>query len=267
MLDEIPLVTLLALIGVAFVAGWVDSVVGGGGLIQLPSLLLALPADTPPPSILGTNKISSAAGTLVATLTYVTRVTVHWSTVLPLVVGAYAGSTAGSWLAQFLPRALVTPIVLAALIGVGWYTWRRPALGRESRVGTRDARHHAKAAAIGLVVGGYDGILGPGTGSFFVIGLVAVLGYGFLEATAKAKIANLTTNIASILVFGLNGYLLVGLGLCMAAANLTGGLIGARMAVRHGNGFVRVVFLVVIGALIAKLGADLVIELIGHLGR
>ncbi|TDT32912.1 sulfite exporter TauE/SafE family protein [Naumannella halotolerans] len=266
-LDQLPLVTLIALIGVAFVAGWVDSVVGGGGLIQLPSLLIALPEDTPTPSILATNKISSAAGTLIATITYLSKIKVHWGVVLPLVIGSATGAASGSWLAQFVPKEVFTPVVLVALIAVGLYTWRRPALGMTGRVGERGPSHYLIAGGIGLVIGAYDGVLGPGTGSFFVIALVALLGYGFLEATAKAKIANLTTNLASIAVFGATGYLLVGLGLVMAAANLTGGLIGARMALRYGNGFVRIVFLVVVGALICKLGWDVawqVIELIGR---
>lgn len=245
-IDQIPLLAVVLLVVVAFAAGWIDSVVGGGGLIQVPALLLTLPSDTPTPSILGTNKMSSVAGTLVATAVYLRKVRVHWGTVAPLVVGAFAGSSAGSWLAQFVPRAVFTPIVLCAVIGVGYYTWRRPNLGLERRADTPRRGHYLLAGLIGLVVGSYDGILGPGTGSFFVIALVALLGYGFLEATAMAKLANLTTNIASIIVFGAGGYLLVALGLWMAAANLTGGLLGSAMAVRYGNGFVRRVFLIVI---------------------
>lgn len=256
----VPAHVLAALVAAAFVAGWVDAVVGGGGLIQLPSLLLGLPKDIPSPFVLGTNKISSAAGTLTATITYARRVAIDWRTAIPLVVSAYAGSTLGSSLARLIPKAALTPIVLVALVVVGAYTLLRPELGLVHQQKHSGFRHYASTAAIGLGVGCYDGILGPGTGSFFVILMVAVLGYGFLEASAKAKLANLATNVASILVFGLHGELLVTLGLCMAAANLAGGLLGARTAISRGNGFVRTVFLVVVGALILKLGYDTAVQ-------
>lgn len=251
---------LAALVLAAFVAGWVDSVVGGGGLIQLPALVVGLPADASTPEILGTNKLSSVAGTLVATLTYLRKIRVPVGMVLPLVVAAFAGSAAGSSVARFIPRDLLTPVVLVAVVTVGAYTWFRPTMGR-----THEDRHTGwartwRSALIGVVIGFYDGVLGPGTGSFFVIAIVAFLGFGFLQGTVAAKLANLTTNIASILVFGLHGEVLWIIGGCMAVANLTGGYIGARMAMRHGNEFIRVVFLVVIGILAVKLAWDTVVQ-------
>ncbi|EYT64478.1 membrane protein [Dietzia sp. UCD-THP] len=250
---------LAALVLAAFVAGWVDSVVGGGGLIQLPALVVGLPADASTPEILGTNKLSSVAGTLVASATYLRRIRVPVGMVLPLVVAAFAGSAAGSSVARFIPRDLLTPVVLAAVIVVGAYTWFRPTMGR-----THENRYTGwariwRSALIGLVIGFYDGVLGPGTGSFFVIAIVAFLGFGFLQGTVAAKLANLTTNIASILVFGIHGEVLWIIGGCMAVANLTGGFIGAKMAMRHGNEFIRVVFLVVIGILAVKLAWDTVV--------
>ncbi|WP_114559315.1 sulfite exporter TauE/SafE family protein [Desertihabitans aurantiacus] len=255
---DIALHVVLLLVGVAFLAGWVDAVVGGGGLIQLPALLLALPSDTSVPEISGTNKVSSVAGTAVATLTYLRKVRPDWAVVVPLVVAAFAGSALGAQLVRLLPRDAFTPIVLVALVAVGVYTVRRPQLGLE-----HDVRHSGfasvwRSAAIGGGVGVYDGFLGPGTGSFFVILVVAVLGYGFLQATAKAKLANLTTNLAAIGVLAWHGQVLWLLGVLMAAANLTGAFIGARMALRHGSGFVRRVFLVVVGAMILRLGWDTV---------
>lgn len=240
----------------AFVAGWVDAVVGGGGLIQLPALLIGLPTDTPTAHILGTNKISSVAGTLTATLTYSRRIALHVPTLIPLVLSAFAGSAAGAAMARLIPKAALTPIVLVALIAVGLFTVLRPQLGlvhQPTHAGTGEI---VRTAAIGASVGLYDGILGPGTGSFFVIAMVAVLGYGFLEASAKAKIANLTTNLAAISVFGLNGEILWGIGVLMALANLAGGWLGAHTALRNGSAFVRKVFLLVIGALVIKLTYD-----------
>lgn len=258
---DLSALTLALLVLAAFAAGWVDAVVGGGGLLQLPALLIGLPPDTPPASVLGTNKVSSIFGTATSSVTYARKIRPDWRTVLPLVVAAAIGSACGAELAKYLPRTYFTPIVLIALIGVGLYTWRRPQLGLTSHRRHTGRAHYGWTAAIGLGVGVYDGFLGPGTGSFFVILLVGVLGYGFLEASAKAKIANLATNLAAIIVFALHGSVLWALGLTMGAANLLGGLLGARMALKHGNAFVRKVFLLVVAALILKLGYDTIQQL------
>lgn len=249
--------TLVAgLVLAAFVAGWVDAVVGGGGLIQLPALLIGLPSDTPTAHVLGTNKISSVAGTLTAAITYARRIGLHLPTLVPLVLSAFVGSAAGAAMARLIPKAALTPIVLVALIAVGLYTVLRPQLGLVHAPRHTGVGQAVRTAAIGGSIGLYDGILGPGTGSFFVIAMVGILGYGFLEASAKAKIANLTTNIAAITVFGLNGEVLWGIGALMAVANLSGGWLGARTALRNGNAFVRKVFLIVVSALVVKLAVD-----------
>lgn len=253
---ELSTLTLVLLIGAAFVAGWVDAVVGGGGLIQLPALLTALPADTSTSTVLGTNKIASAAGTAVSSWTYVRRITPIAATAIPLVLCALAGSTLGAGLATFVPKPWLSPIVLVALIAVGLYTLLRPAMGLV-HAPTHDGRAHVlRSGGIGAVIGVYDGILGPGTGSFFIIAMVALLGYGFLEASVHAKLANLTTNIGALLVFGLQGEVWWMLGGLMALANVLGGFLGARLAIRLGSRFVRVVFLVVTGALAVRLAAD-----------
>jgi uncharacterized membrane protein YfcA len=257
---DLSALTLTALIVAAFVAGWVDAVVGGGGLIQLPALLIGLPSNTPPAVILGTNKISSFCGTATSSLTYALKIPLDWWTVAPLVIASAAGSAVGASLAKLLPKDAFTPIVLAALIGVGIYVRRRPQLGMVSVRKHPGRGHYGWTALIGLVVGAYDGFLGPGTGSFFVILLVGVLGYGFLEASATAKIANLVTNLSAIVVFGLSGSVLWGLGLMMGAANLMGGYLGARTAIRRGSSFVRKVFLIVLSGLIIKLSYDVVVQ-------
>ena len=255
---DLPLLTLVLLIAVAFAAGWVDAVVGGGGLVQLPALLIGLPPGTEPAAVLGTNKLSSVWGTATSSITYARRVRPDWRTILPLAVSAALGSAGGAQLAKLLPAEAFTPIVLAALVGVGLYTWRRPQLGLVSAVRHSGRAHYGRTALIGVVIGAYDGFLGPGTGSFFVIALVGVLGYGFLEASAKAKIANLVTNLAALGVFAVHGTVLWGLGLSMGAANLLGGYVGARTAIARGNGFVRRVFLAVVAALALKLAYDIV---------
>lgn len=258
LLDTLPVgvPALLALPGAALVAGWVDAVVGGGGLIQLPALLIGLPASTPVPTVAGTNKVSAVFGTAVAAATYGRRMRLDARTVVPLVLCAAAGSALGARAVHTVPRVWFTPLVFAAVVVVGVITLRRPAFGLVTHLRHSGRGHAARAAAIGLVIGGYDGLIGPGTGTFFVMALVAVLGYSFLEATALTKLANLTTNLAAIAVFATHGTMLWTLGLPMAAANLLGGFVGASMAVRHGSGFVRRVFLVVLAVLAVKLGVD-----------
>ena len=155
------------LILAAFGAGWVDAVVGGGGLVQLPALLIRF-LSTPPATILGTNKISSVWGTATSSITYAIKIRPDWRTVLPLVLSAAVGSVLGAQAAKLLPKEYFTPIVLVVLIAVGAYTWRRPQLGLISQRKHDGRAHYGLTAAIGLVVGGYDGFLGPGTGSFFV---------------------------------------------------------------------------------------------------
>jgi uncharacterized membrane protein YfcA len=259
---QIGTATLVVLVLVAFAAGWVDAVVGGGGLIQLPALLIGLPDSTPPASILGTNKVSSVWGTATSSVLYAVKVGPDWRSVVPLVVGSSVGSALGAQAARVLPREVFTPIVLVALVGVGLYTWRRPELGLITQRRHVGRRHYLLTLVIGLAVGAYDGILGPGTGSFFVILLVGVLGWGFLDASAQAKIANLVTNLSAIAVFAASGAVLWQLGLMMGAANLVGGFLGARTAISKGNTFVRKVFLIVVAALVVRLAYDTVQQLV-----
>ncbi|MFT3861588.1 sulfite exporter TauE/SafE family protein [Micropruina sp.] len=260
---ELPLLTLALLVAASFVAGWVDAVVGGGGLIQLPALLIGLPSDTPVATIAGTNKIPSLVGTLTAGATYLRSIRVDWGLAWPLLLMAAAGSWTGAQLTHFLPRQHFTPLVLFAVVSVGLYTWRTPHLGLHSAVKHTGNDARLRMAAIGLVVGAWDGFIGPGTGTFFVIALVSVIGHDFLASSALAKLANLTTNASAIVAFAITGNLLWGLGLAMGVANLTGGFLGARTALTRGNGFVRQVFLMVVGALALKLAWDTWVSYVG----
>jgi uncharacterized protein len=250
--------TLVLLIAVAFVAGWVDAVSGGGGLLQLPTLLIVLPEATPVEA-LATNKTSSMAGTAAATATYTRRVRPDVRTALPMVATAIVGSALGALTARTLPAEVFRPIIVALLAAVWLWTLARPAMGMEQRLRWEGRRRHYWIAALGgLVIGFYDGMLGPGTGSFLLILLVGLLGYSFLNASSTAKVVNLGTNAAAMVVFALSGSILWLLGLCMALGNVLGGVIGARTAMRRGSGFVRLVFLIVVGVLILRLGWDLV---------
>jgi len=250
---------LALLVLAAALAGWVDAVSGGGGLIQLPALLVALP-DAEPATVLGTNKLSSIIGTSAAALTYRAAAVTDVATAVPMAGAAFVGSAVGAGVATQLPGAFFKPLALVLLLVVGLWTLLRPALGERQDLrwqgGDSHSRHGIAAVAMGAGIGLYDGVFGPGTGTFLVFGLVALLGYSFLNASAIAKLVNVATNLAALLVFSAGGHVLWALGLTMGAANLLGAVIGARTAVRKGSAFVRVVFLVVVGVLLLKLTYD-----------
>jgi len=245
---------LLLCLAAAF-AGWFDAVVGGGGLVQLPALLLLLPGASPA-QVLATNKLSSICGTSVAAATYYRRVRPDLRTALPMAGVALVGAALGALLASVVPSEVFRPVVLVLLVAVAAYVVMRPAAGDTQALRWEGRRHHVAAAAGGLGIGFYDGIFGPGTGTFLVFLLVGLLGYSFLQASAKARIVNLATNIGALMVFVPQGAPLWRLGLLMGLCNIAGGWLGAHTAITRGSGFVRVVFLIVVAALILRLGYD-----------
>lgn len=250
--EQLGTTHLLLLLLAAGTAGFIDAVVGGGGLVQLPALLLA-PGITPLQA-LATNKLSSIFGTSSASLTYLRRVRPDLRTALPMAGLALLGSAGGALCASYLPASVFRPIIIAALVAVTVYTVVKPNLGAETALKFSGRRHYLIAVVAGAAIGFYDGLLGPGTGSFLVFALVGLLGYDFLQASAKAKIVNFATNLGALLIFVPHGAVLWGLGLAMGAANLAGGYLGARTAVAAGSRFVRTFFLVVVVVLIARLG-------------
>jgi uncharacterized membrane protein YfcA len=251
-----PTRVLLLVALAAFVAGWVDAVVGGGGLIQLPALLLAFPGAAPA-QLLATNKLGSIAGTSTAAITYARRVRPDLRTALPMALLAYLGAMGGAVIGLHLPKSAFNPIILVLLIAVGAYTLLKPALGTATALRWDGTRHTVAAMLVGFVIGIYDGALGPGTGSFLVFALVGLLGYAFLEASATAKIANFATNLGALTVFAPGGHVMWKVGAVLAVANLAGGYAGARTAVRLGSGFVRAVFVAIVGAFIVRIGGQL----------
>jgi uncharacterized membrane protein YfcA len=257
--DDPSLLTfvLLGLAGLS--AGFVDAVVGGGGLIQLPALVVGLPGAAPV-QILATNKLGSVCGTTVSSLTYYRRVRPDPKTFGPLMLLAFLGSLAGAVVASHIPKSAFNPIVLVVLIVVGAYVLLKPDVGKVTALRFAGHRHTLAAMAAGLVIGFYDGALGPGTGSFFVFTLVGLLGYNFLDASAKARMANWATNVAALCVFIPQGAVMWKVGLVMGGCNLVGGYIGARTAVARGATFVRIFFVVVVAAFTVKIGADVLGE-------
>ena len=257
-LEELQLATLALVVVGGFAAGWVDAVVGGGGLLQLPVLLLV--PGISPVQALATNKMGSIFGTTTSAITYYRRAHPDLKTALPMAGIALAGSFGGAIVATVLPAEVFKPIIVVALVAVAVFTALRPTAGTLTKLRYKGARHLGTAAGIGLVIGFYDGLIGPGTGSFLIIAMVAMLGYNFLAASAKAKIVNMATNLGALAFFLPSGALLWGLGLVLGVANMAGGYVGDRMAVSQGSKFIRVVFLIVVAALILKLGYDVVQE-------
>ena len=254
-MPELTDVLLLCL--AAGFAGWVDAVSGGGGLVQLPALLLMLPGASPA-AVLATNKLSSVCGTAVAAATYARRVKPDLRTALPMAGFALAGAACGALAASVLTREVFTPVVLVLLVAVAVFTAVRPDFGQLQALRWSGRRHHVAAGIGGAAIGFYDGIFGPGTGAFLVVLFVALLGYSLIQASAKGRIVNLATNLGALLVFIPQGAPLWRLGLLMGACNVAGGYLGAHTAINRGSRFVRVVFLAVVGALILRLGYDVV---------
>lgn len=236
-------------------AGLVDAIVGGGGLVLVPALFSVFPAAAPA-TLFGTNKAAAVWGTAWSTLQFSRRVELRWRSLMPAALAALAGSFAGAWTVTQVPadglrRAL--PFVLAAVL---IYTFARKDLGTTHVPRHRGLAEGLRASGIGSVVGFYDGFFGPGTGSFMVFLFVRLLGYDFLHASASAKLLNTATNLAALAAFAWTGHVWWHVALVMAVANVAGSLLGTRLALKHGAGFVRRVFILVVAALIAKTAYD-----------
>lgn len=239
----------------AFLAGFVDAVVGGGGLIQLPALFSVLP-NTMPATLLGTSKLAGIWGTSVAAVNYMKAVRIQWCVVLPSALVAFICAFAGAFTVTHLPPTylrMALPFILAA---VALYTFMRKDLGTHHKPIFSGDKERSVAMLIGAGVGFYDGFFGPGTGSFFIFLFVHFLGYDFLRASANAKLLNVACNAAALLWFGYSGHIIWQVGLAMAVCGICGSVAGSRLAIRHGSGFVRRMFLLVVTCLILKTAYD-----------
>ena len=250
---DLSLEAIALLVLAAFAAGWIDAVSGGGGLIQLPALLLVFP-ESATVTAMGTNKTSSIIGTSAAVTTYARAHRPDWPLARRLMALAFVASGCGSYLATRLSTDFLRPVVFGVLLAVWVYTIvRKPVMDRE----VYEATHRVRAMALAVGIGFYDGLIGPGTGSFLLFGFVAFVGLTFLGASVAAKLVNWATNLASIAIFGATGHIFWALGLGMGVANAAGGYLGARTAIARGSAFVRAVFLAVTFALLVRLGWSL----------
>jgi len=243
----------------AFAAGFIDSVVGGGGLIQVPALFVCLP---PPlaaqvPAILGTNKFSSTFGTAVALAQYARTTKFSWAMALPAALAASVFSIFGARTVSLLSKEAVRPLILFLLIGIAVYTFAKKDFGKFQRPGRSAQQQLLLGLTAGAAIGFYDGFFGPGTGSFLIFAFVSIFGMMFLEATAHAKIVNLATNIAALSWFVAHGQVFYEYAVPMACANIFGGYLGARLAVLKGSHFVRRLFLGLVLFLIGRFAYEL----------
>ena len=236
-------------------AGFVDAMAGGGGLIQLPALIVGLP-NKELPLILGTNKVPSIFGTAAAARNYFKNIEPDIPLTLSMMGPAFIGSMGGASLAAAVPKDFFKPFIVFLLVAVAIYTWIKPELGMNENLKYTHKKRLVIVALIGLLIGFYDGIFGPGTGTFLVFFLVSGIGYAFLKASGTAKLVNISTNAGAILSFQLTGHIWWQLGLLLAFANVTGAIIGSRLAIKGGSPLVRKVFLAVTFLLIARVAWD-----------
>jgi hypothetical protein len=249
-MSELPLLALAALL-----AGFIDAVAGGGGLVQVPALFNALPAESPA-TIFGTNKGSSIFGTANAAWRYARRISMPWDIALPAAVSAFVFSFIGAATVAWLPKDVVRPLVLVMMIVVVVYTALRPDFGKLQGKPLPPDKVRPWALIAGAALGFYDGFFGPGAGSFMIFAFVGVFGMDFLRASSAAKVVNLSTNAAALSFFVPAGHMIWTIALTMAVFNIAGAFVGTRLALRHGSGFVRWVFLAVSTILIGKFGYD-----------
>lgn len=248
---------LLALCGFAFLAGFIDSVVGGGGLIQIPALFVLLPS-LPAATVFGTNKFAAIWGTLSATIQYARRVPIAWKVVLPAGLAAALCSFLGAQAVSLISNAQLKPMILAMLVAVLGYTLWKKDFGALHAPKLGPAQQLWIGLTTGSVIGFYDGFFGPGTGSFLIFAFVGLFGFSFLAASASAKAVNSITNFAALSYFIANGNIVFAYAVPMAVLNVGGSLVGSRLAIAKGSGFVRKLFIVIVGVLIARFAWDIV---------
>ena len=254
------MVDIVILCVFAFAAGLIDAAVGGGGLIQIPALFNVLPA-APPAALLGTNKVAAAFGTAFAARSFVRKVVINWGLVIPAACAAFVMAFFGAATVSFVPQSVMRPMVLILIVLMAIYTFCKKDFGALHAPAHIGARQKWLAVVIGGAIGFYDGLFGPGTGSFLIFLFIRCFAFDFLHASASAKLVNIATNVAALMFFIPTGNVLYLIALPMAVFNILGALTGTWLAVRKGVPFVRALFLVLLVMLISKLSYDLLLKI------
>jgi hypothetical protein len=257
--ENYSLTSIFALVLLSAIAGFIDAIVGGGGLIQIPALLINLP-NTPLPTLFGTNKIAALSGTTFSAYQYSKRIKFDYKLLLIITSFAFVSSYFGAKAVSHLPSEKLKPILLGILIVIAIYTFLKKDLGDAYLKLQTKSKQRIYGSLIGILVGFYDGFFGPGTGSFFVLGFVVILGFDFLHASAYSKVINCFTNISALYIFINQGNYIIQISILLAVFNIIGSVIGTKMALNNGNKFIRVIFLIIVCLMIVRYGYDVYIS-------
>ena len=250
----------VALLGLAmFSSGFIDAIAGGGGLIQTPAMLLTFP-DRNPVQVVATSKTAAFFGTTTAAIQYRKFIKTDSRLLIAMVIPAFIGACFGALLASHISPESFKSSIFFMMIAIFFYTLLKPDLGKVHVEKHSKKKLMVIGAIAACLIGFYDGLIGPGTGTMLMIALVAIMGFAFVGASAIAKVVNATTNLASIIVVGIRLGIMWKLGLVLAVANLAGGYAGSHMAIKKGSGFIRIFYLIVTAILILRLGYSLYIE-------
>lgn len=249
---DLETVAFLALAG--FVAAFIDSQVGGGGVISLPALLAA---GLPPHLALGTNKLAGTSASFSASINYGRSGAVPWQDALRWMPLSFVGALAGVWAVLRVEGRHLLAIVLVLMAAMTAYTLLRPSFGREDRLRLPSRTEMAGMAVAALAIGVYDGFLGPGTGSFLIFAIVALLGYGFRKAAGLGRVLNFASNAAALAYFIGMDLVAWGYGIPMAVAMLAGGWTGSHVGMRHGDRWLKPLFVAITLALMVRVGGRL----------
>lgn len=256
MMPELSFFDILILCGSSFCAGLIDSMVGGGGLILIPTLLILFPT-MPVATVIGTNKFAAVCGMGMATVQYIRTVAIPWRSMIPAAFAGFCTALLGAKLLTLVDNQILRPIVVVLLGAIALYTFLRKDFGSIHAPHRSDNVQRMIAVSMGVVLGLYDGFFGPGTGSFLIFGFIGFLGFGFLDATSSAKLVNFAMGCAALGYFIWTGNVRYELGLPMAVTNIVGAFIGARLAIAKGSRLVRVLFLIVVIGVLSKLMFDM----------
>ncbi len=243
----------------AFAGGFIDAIVGGGGLIQTPATLITLP-QYPVATLLGTTKIPSFTGTSIAAFQYSKKVSLQWKLLGLMCIIALLAAATGSYTVTMVSNRFMKPVIFCVLIAVAIYTYTKKNFGTAITKSLAKKKELLYGILFALIIGFYDGFIGPGAGSFLVLFFIGTLGFDFLKASAHAKFVNLATNMGSIIFFAGSGHILFQFAIPMAIFNFIGSFFGARIAILKGNKFIRIFFLLVIAGTIIRFGYDIFIK-------
>ncbi|WP_032092130.1 MULTISPECIES: TSUP family transporter [Pasteurellaceae] len=250
-MPELSIEIIMLLVGVAFIAGFIDAIAGGGGLITIPALLMT---GMPPAMALGTNKLQACGGSFSASLYFLRRRTVNLAEVWFLLLMTFIGAVIGTVLIQAVDSALIKKVIPFLVLAIGLYFLLTPKLGDEDR--QKRISYSAFALSAGLGIGFYDGFFGPGTGSLLSLAFVTLLGFNLAKATAHAKVLNFTSNLASLIFFLIGGQIMWTVGLAMMLGQAIGANLGAKMVLTKGKALIRPMVVVMSFIMTAKMAYD-----------